>query len=300
MANLQSSKHWTLSLINWMQKLWLRRALHPDLAEKLLPIFKVNAKARRVTLNYEDGGQSKQLHITVRKDLTFVVHQAIKQNVKTTQADLQDLKQIRESNEFVLIPAARDATSASFQNLFGDMLRKHALAKMIPKKAGGTPKEYRTLKEIRDSITGTISPYIDEKLLPEIEKYFGFTNQHKLALKFGVDVQQIGEWILNNLKLGFKLKDDEEATLVLTEAAASWQNACATFARCRKANALARRTRLRRPQPANPNGIESFSPALPKATLGSRSKTNSTPTGLPHRFAPDDATLSGLINSLER
>ncbi len=29
-------------------------ALHPDLAERLLPIFPVNAKARRISLNYED------------------------------------------------------------------------------------------------------------------------------------------------------------------------------------------------------------------------------------------------------
>ena len=46
-------------------------ALHPDLAERLLPIFPVKAKARRITVSYDDSGKEKVLHITVRADLTF-------------------------------------------------------------------------------------------------------------------------------------------------------------------------------------------------------------------------------------
>ena len=60
-------------------------ALHPDLAERLLPIFPVNAKARRVTLYYDEGGAEKALHITVRADLTFTVLLKIERNAKTTQ-----------------------------------------------------------------------------------------------------------------------------------------------------------------------------------------------------------------------
>ena len=199
-------------------------ALHPDLAERLLPLFPVDAKARRITLNYDDAGTEKQLYVTVRADLTFTVLEHIKRNAKTTPAALEVLKKLREHNRFVLIPALRDASSGQFQELFSRMLREHGLSKMIPQKAGGTPKEYRILKDIRDKITDTIKPYINEALLPQIEKNFGFKTQHKLGLKFNVDVQQIGEWILNNLQLGFQLTDDENVTLALSEAGSGVQS----------------------------------------------------------------------------
>lgn len=199
-------------------------ALHPDLAERLLPIFPVNAKARRITLNYDDEGAEKQLHVTVRADLTFTVLEVIKKNAKTTTASLEVLKKLRAHNHFVLIPALRDSSSPSFQELFSRMLREHGLSKIIPQKAGGTPKEYRTLKDIRDKVSTTIKPYINEKLLPKIEKHFGFTTQHKLALKFDVDVQDVGEWILDNLRLGFQLTDELETTLALSEAGSGVQS----------------------------------------------------------------------------
>ena len=82
-------------------------ALHPDLAEKLLPIFPVNAKARRITVRYDDAGVEKELHVTVRADLTFTVLEAIAKNAKTTPASLAAFKKLREHNRFVLIPALR-------------------------------------------------------------------------------------------------------------------------------------------------------------------------------------------------
>lgn len=199
-------------------------ALHPDLAELLLPIFPVNAKARRITITYENGGREKQLHVTVRADLTFTVLENVERNAKTTPAAIEVLKKLREHNKFVLIPALRDASSPRFQELFSRMLREHGLSKIIPQKAGGTPREYRTLKDIRDKISSTIKPYINEALLPQIEKYFGFKTQHKLALKFDVDVQDVGEWILDNLRLGFQMTDDGEATLALSEAGTGVQS----------------------------------------------------------------------------
>lgn len=199
-------------------------ALHPDLAERLLPIFPVNAKARRITLIYDDAGTEKQLYVTVRADLTFTVLEKIERNAKTSPTALNVLKKLREHNRFVLIPALRDASSAEFQELFSKMLREHGLSKMIPQRAGGTPREYRTLKEIRDRITDEIKPYVNEALLPQIEKNFGFKTQHKLGLKFNVDVQQIGEWILNNLQLGFQLTSDENITLALSEAGSGVQS----------------------------------------------------------------------------
>lgn len=199
-------------------------ALHPDLAERLLPIFPVDAKARRITLNYEDAGKDRQLYVTVRADLTFTVLEKIERNAKTTPSALSSLKKLREHNKFVLIPALRDASSPQFQDLFARMLRQHGLAKMIPQKAGGTPKEYRVLKDIRDKISDTIRPYINAALLPQIEDNFGFRTQHKLALKFDVDVQDVGEWILDNLRLGFQLTEDENVTLALSEAGSGVQS----------------------------------------------------------------------------
>ena len=199
-------------------------ALHPDLAELLLPIFPVKAKARRITINYEAGKKEKQLHITVRSDLTFTVLENVERNAKTTPGAIEVLRKLRQSNRFVLIPALRDASSAQFQELFSRMLREHGLSKIIPQKAGGTPKEYRTLKDIRDKISTSIKPYIDDALLPQIEKHFGFTTLHKLALKFDVDVQDVGEWILDNLRLGFQMTDDGETTLALSEAGSGVQS----------------------------------------------------------------------------
>jgi putative ATP-dependent endonuclease of OLD family len=199
-------------------------ALHPDLAEKLLPIFPVNAKARRITVNYENAGKNKALHITVRADLTFTVLDKIEKNAKTTPKSLATLKELREHNRFVLIPALRDASSPAFQELLSRMLREHGLSKMIPQKAGGTPKEYRVLKDIRDKVSTTIRPYINDALLPEIERHFGFKTQHKLALKFDVDVQDVGEWIMDNLRLGFQLTKDGQSTLALSEAGSGVQS----------------------------------------------------------------------------
>ncbi|MBK8094514.1 MAG: AAA family ATPase [Verrucomicrobiaceae bacterium] len=198
--------------------------LHPDLAERLLPVFPVNAKARRITVYYETGGKEKALHITVRSDLTFTVLEEIERNAKTNPQSLAILAKIRAYNKFILIPALRDASSEEFRKLFGRMLREHGLAKMIPQKAGGTPKEYRVLKGIRDKITSEISPYINDALLPEIEKHFGFKTQHKLGLKFDVDVQNVGEWIIDNLRLGFQVGDNEDATLALSEAGSGVQS----------------------------------------------------------------------------
>lgn len=201
-----------------------RGALHPDLAERLLPLFPVNSKARRITITYSSKGVDKVLHVTVRTDLTFTVLETIERSAKTTPAAIAVLKQLREHNRFVLIPAMRDATSPAFQDLFSRMLRVHGLAKIIPDKAGGTPKEYRKLKEIRDSISTTIKPFINAALLPKIEEQFGYKTQHKLALKFDVDVQDIGEWILDNLSLGFEMPGDGEATLALSEAGSGVQS----------------------------------------------------------------------------
>ena len=137
-------------------------ALHPDLAERLLPIFPVNSKACRITLNYKEGAKEKQLYVTVRADLTFVVHDEVIRNPKTTDASIQILKTLRANNKFTLIPALRDAASDHFQELFARILHEHGISKMVPKKAGGTPKEYRTLKDIRDQITQKIKPYIND------------------------------------------------------------------------------------------------------------------------------------------
>ncbi|MEK6759263.1 MAG: AAA family ATPase [Deltaproteobacteria bacterium] len=199
-------------------------ALHPDLAERLLPIFPVNAKARRITVFYDDAKKEKQLHITVRPDLTFTVLEVIEKKAKTTKEALGVLKKLREHNKFVLIPALRDASSPRFQELFSRMLKEHGLSKIIPQKAGGTPKEYRKLKTIRDMVSTSIKPFIDESLLPKIEDYFGFETQHKLALRFDVDVKDVGEWILDNLRLGFQLTDDVETTLALSEAGSGVQS----------------------------------------------------------------------------
>lgn len=199
-------------------------ALHPDLAERLLPLFPVKSKARRITITYTSKGVDKFLYITVRTDLTFTVLETIERSAKTTPAAIAVLKKLRENNRFVLIPAMRDATSPAFQDLFSRMLRVHGLAKMIPDKAGGTPKEYRKLKDIRDSISTTIKPFINEALLPQIEAQFGYKTQHKLALKFDVDVQDIGEWILDNLSLGFEMPGNGEATLALSEAGSGVQS----------------------------------------------------------------------------
>lgn len=198
--------------------------LHPDLAERLLPVFPVKAKARRITIRYGDQLRTKHLHITVRANLTFVVHEKIAKNIKTTPAAVQALREIRSHNKFVLIPALRDASSADFQRLFSKLLRDRGLATIIPQKAGGTPKEYRKLRKIRDDISDTIKPFIDEMLLPQIEKNFGFKTEHNLAFKFDADVQDIGRWILDNLRLGFQLTDDEDATIALAEAGTGVQS----------------------------------------------------------------------------
>src|SRR5690606_37726493 len=55
-------------------------------------------------------------------------------------------------------------------------------------------------------------------------KHFGFRTQHKLALKFDADVGDVGEWILQNLRLGFQLTDDENITLGLSEAGSGVQS----------------------------------------------------------------------------
>ncbi len=200
-------------------------ALHPDLAEKLLPIFPVNAKARRITIRYDDdAGKEKELHVTVRADLTFTVLETIARNAKTTAASLAAFQKLRDRNQFVLIPALRDASSPAFQEILSRMLREHGLSKMIPQKAGGTPREYRVLKDIRDKVSTTIRPYINGALLPEIEKHFGFKTQHKLGLKFDVDVQDVGEWIMDNLRLGFEMTTDGQTTLALSEAGSGVQS----------------------------------------------------------------------------
>lgn len=199
-------------------------ALHPDLAERLLPIFSVNAKARRITIAYDDQGRKKNLYITIRSNLSFIVHEKIERNAKTTPAAVTAFGRLREHNEFLLIPALRDASSTQFQEMFSRILKMRGLDTIIPQKAGGTPKEYRQLKSIRDDIAGSIKPYIDDKLLPEIQKYFGFQAEHKLVLKFDTEVQDVGEWILSNLKLGFQLGDNEASTLALSEAGTGVQS----------------------------------------------------------------------------
>ncbi len=198
--------------------------LHPDLAEVLLPITNNQAKARRITINYETNGKEKQLHVTVRKDLTFTLLEKVERNAKTSTGAVSALKALRERNIFVLIPALRDASSLEFRELFAHQLREHGLAKMIPQKAGGTPKEYRILKEIRDKVSTTIKPYIDGKLLPQIKSNFGFTTQHELALRFDVDVSDVGDWILDNLRLGFQLSSNDASTLALSESGTGVQS----------------------------------------------------------------------------
>lgn len=184
----------------------------------------MQAKVRRITITYDAGKKEKELHITVRSDLTFTVLEEVERNANTTPAAIEVLRNLRQKNKFVLIPALRDASSAQFQELFSRMLRENGLSKIIPQKAGGTPKEYRILKEIRDKISTTIKPYINEALLSQIESHFGFPTLHKLALKFDFDVQDVGKWILDNFRLGFQMTEDGETTLALSEAGSGVQS----------------------------------------------------------------------------
>jgi putative ATP-dependent endonuclease of the OLD family len=199
--------------------------LHPDLAERLLPVFPVNAKARRITLHYNEDGNSRRLYVTVRADLSFVIHEKIVRNPQTTENAVKVLERLREKNHYLLIPALRDTSSRSFQRLFSRTLEEYGLSKIIPKKAGGTPREYRALKEIRDRVTETIKPFVDKGLIPDIGKHLGFNPQHTLALKFDIDVQDVGEWIMNNLRLGFQVTENAEATVGLSEAGSGVQSA---------------------------------------------------------------------------
>ena len=195
-----------------------RGALHPDLADKLLPIFPVNAKARRVTINYECEKGLRQLHLTVRANLTFVIHEKIERGATTTKSALRVFAGIRATNRFVLIPAVRDASSQEFRQIFAELLREHGLDGFLPRGVGGTTREYRSLKNIRDKITSDITPFVHSALLPRIEESFGFETQHRLSLKFDVDVAGFGQWVLDNLQLGFDLTDDGQSKLALSEA----------------------------------------------------------------------------------
>lgn len=197
--------------------------LHPDLSELLLPIFKVDGKARRITINYIHNKIQKSIYITFRTDLTYTVTEEVTKGSKTTSESIKKFNEVKEKNKFILIPAIRDTNSDKFQELFSKLLKDHGLSKIIPQKVGGTPKEYRALKSIREQISTTISPYINASLLPQIESHFGFETQHKLALKFDVDVKGVGEWILENLRLGFSLGDDS-ATIGLSEAGTGVQS----------------------------------------------------------------------------
>ena len=201
-------------------------SLHPDLAERLLPIFPSKSKsARRITVHYENAGVPKELHLTFRVDLTFTIQEVVTKPPSTTSASLAAFKALRASTRFVLIPALRDASSQSFQDLLSKLLQEHGLSKIIPQKRGGTAKEYRVLRGIHEKVSKDIQPFINEKLLPEVAKHFGFQTEHKLALKLDVDVQDVGEWILQHLRLGFEMTSDEGAsTLALSEAGSGVQS----------------------------------------------------------------------------
>jgi len=200
--------------------------LSPDVAEKLLTIFNTNAKARRISLVYlTKTSREQELHISIRPDFSFVITEIIKRNISMEKKAISVFREIRKYNKFILIPAMRDATSNTFKILFSSTLDKYGLANIIPKGAGGTTKEYRKLKNIKEDIQETIKPFVDEALIPKITKTLSFKSEHPLTLSFDADVNSISEWIRNNLKLSFKLDKAETATLPLSEAGSGIQSA---------------------------------------------------------------------------
>jgi predicted ATP-dependent endonuclease of OLD family len=202
-----------------------RGVLEPDVSRRLLPLFPVNAKARRITINYQDSARKeRQLHITIKTDQTFTVLQTIKRGAQTTQESLKVLRELRKRNRLVLIPALRDASSKEFQNTFSRLLRSHGLDSIVTGRVGGKSKEYRTLKSIRDAILRDVKPYVDDALIPKIKEHFGFDIQHRLALTFNASIHDIGNWMLDNLQLGFELTGDDGCVLPLAEAGSGVQS----------------------------------------------------------------------------
>lgn len=200
--------------------------LSPDIAEKLLTKFSTNAKARRITLLYFDGAKEKQLHLSIRTDFTFAIYETIKRGVKSEPHAKTLFEKLQKTNKFILIPSIRDVGSDSFRQLFKEALQSHGLSRLVPTQAGGTTREYRKLKEIQEEINKIIKPYVDEALLPNLEKRFGFKKEHPFALMFDVDVTTISDWIRSHLSLAFQLDEgDESATLPLEEAGTGVQSA---------------------------------------------------------------------------
>lgn len=200
--------------------------LSPDIAEKLLTIFNTNAKARRITLIYEKDSKEQELYITVRVDLSFLIHDKIEKSAKTSTDSILEFEKIREFNSYILIPAIRDVSSKEFSNLFQLILEEHGLNSIIPTTRGGTTKEYRQLKKIKDDINTTITPYIESELLSAIKNIFPIDTAHPISIAFDMDVDTISKLIKDNIRLAFTLdQDDLTAKLSLGEAGTGVQSA---------------------------------------------------------------------------
>jgi putative ATP-dependent endonuclease of OLD family len=204
------------------------RRMDANVAEQLLTIFSTNAKARRITLHYDLEGEHKQLHISLRPDFSFIIHSEIKRGTKHEQVASRLFTDLQKATKFLLIPAVRDASSDHYAHLLEQTLHAHGLSSLMPRNAGGTTKQYRQLKKVRDTIQKEIIPYVDSTLIPQLTKVFSFPPEHRFELSFDVSVPEISSWISSNLKLGFQLGDatkKESAILPLKDAGTGVQSA---------------------------------------------------------------------------
>ncbi|PKA09996.1 ATP-dependent nuclease [Leptospira harrisiae] len=197
------------ALFNKLDKTFFQKeqALPESVYKILNPAFAIGNQAKKIII--EDLNNQK-LFITIREGSISVSKREKMRGFKSDKAVITLLFNLIENTEFVYIPSFRDASSETYVSLFKKLMDDKGLKEIIPKVGGGTRKEYRLLRTMREQLEMEITPYLDKNILPEIKRNLVIDLPYDLKIAFQVNLEQMIKWINQSINLGVKINEDSE------------------------------------------------------------------------------------------
>jgi hypothetical protein len=202
----------------------------------LMPARETRNAARRLRLHVRviDGrrrrrfqceGEIAHLRVGLRMPGVLRLNLGPPRRNETSDSDaaLQLLGELRRDVSFSLVPASRDAQSASFSNAFRDAVMSKLEERALHARRSGAPAEYRAIKraleEIREVADGLVLPLWDDvrDALPP-----GLAASARVSTE--LDPKALVDWIADRTSLRIATGDHDRATVHAAEVGSGLQS----------------------------------------------------------------------------
>jgi len=195
-------------------------ALPDDIYSIINPALNIRNQARRIEIILDTA---EKLSLTFKEASVTIFFDRPQRGVKSDKKAIDTLFSVISKTSFVHIPSARDVSSIEYGKLFQKLMFDKGLNEIVPHVSGGTRKEYRLLKNMRDKLSEEITPFLDKNILPSILKNIPLELPYELRIAFKVDLDRFIRWVNESLSLGVQL-DQQADPLPISEVGSGVQS----------------------------------------------------------------------------